>query len=191
MTGIAFPRDQLRHVLELVDFWWPEKINMDTLEFKTAAYTTRPGDAGALIFWNRGQAMVLWRTFAVLGILLITFSIQGPAWSSEDFKIAVFPDDQSDKDLVLTGELKKPDGKGPFPAVVLLHTCGGTNDTFNEFWPEYLSSIGYASIAVDSFGPRDARSCSREIRNIKGKDRVARDRYFSRDAYGALDFLAK
>ena len=32
------------------------------------------------------------------------------------------------KPLILSGILTKPNGKGPFPAVVLLHGCGGLED---------------------------------------------------------------
>ena len=126
-----------------------------------------------------------------LGLVLGISGLQTPAWSSEDFKIAVFPSDNSESDLELKGDLEKPDGDGPFPAVVLLHTCSGANEWFEDFWPEYLNKLGYVTLAVDSFGPRDFERCNRRLFGIKGKNRANRDRYFARDAYGALDFLAK
>ena len=135
--------------------------------------------------------MITRRFLLVLGLVFGISGVQAPAWSSEDFKIAVFPSDDSESDLMLKGYLEKPDGDGPFPAVVLLHTCGGANDGFKEFWPAYLNKIGYVTFAVDSFGPRDFERCNRRLFGIKGKNRADRDRYFARDAYGALDFLAK
>ena len=126
---------------------------------------------------------------AVTLVILCPLVAAGPA-SAESFKIASFSADDSDKDLMLEGKLSKPGGDGPFPAVVLLHTCGGFNDWFKGFWPEYLNSLGYVTLAVDSFGPRDFERCNRRLFNIKGKNRENRDRYFSRDAYGALDYLA-
>ncbi len=58
----------------------------------------------------------------------------------------------------LSGYLARPDGAGPFPAVVVLHGCSG-------FLPRYaaiaddLKSEGYVALAVDSFGPRGIERC--------------------------------
>ena len=135
--------------------------------------------------------MIIQRLLVVLALVFVVAGLQTSAWSSEYFKIAVFPSDDSDSGLKLQGELSKPDGDGPFPAVVLLHTCGGFNEWFKKFWPEYLNKIGYVTFAVNSFGPRGFERCNRRLLNIKGKNRANRDRYFARDAYGALDFLVK
>ena len=118
---------------------------------------------------------------AVTLVILCPLVAAGPA-SAESFKIASFSADDSDKDLMLEGELSKPGGDGPFPAVVLLHTCGGFNDWFKGCWPEYLNSLGYVTLAVDSFGPRDFERCNRRLFNIKGKNRENRERYFARYA---------
>ena len=57
---------------------------------------------------------------------------------------------------MLTGELQKPDGDGPFPAVVMLHRCSGLERFKRDYdiWAKRLASWGYASLQVDSFGPR-------------------------------------
>lgn len=46
-----------------------------------------------------------------------------------------------------------PDGAGPFPAVVLLHGCNGMGSNI-PVWQRVLREHGYASVAIDSFGPR-------------------------------------
>ena len=51
--------------------------------------------------------------------------------------------------------LRKPDGEGPFPAVVLLHTCGGLQRHVHE-WAERLRAHGYVALVLDSFTPRGA-----------------------------------
>jgi len=56
--------------------------------------------------------------------------------------------------LMLTGKLMKPQGDGPFPAVVLLHGCGGIVKKRDDVWAERLTSWGYIALQVDSFGPR-------------------------------------
>lgn len=53
----------------------------------------------------------------------------------------------------LLGYMAKPPGEGPFPAVVLLHGCGGFHASMIS-WADRLSRWGYAVLAVDSFGPR-------------------------------------
>jgi dienelactone hydrolase len=85
---------------------------------------------------------------------------------------------------VINGFLTKPDGPGPFPAVVHLHGCGGLADNVkrgvNSFWSERLASWGYAVLVVDSFTARGINNtCSGEP-----APRVA-------DAYGALVWLAR
>jgi dienelactone hydrolase len=54
----------------------------------------------------------------------------------------------------ISGLLAKPEGKGPFPAVVLLHTCGGVKPHVSVDWPNYLTGLGHVVLTVDSFGPR-------------------------------------
>jgi dienelactone hydrolase len=53
---------------------------------------------------------------------------------------------------------KQPDGAGPFPAVVVLHTCGGVGPHI-DVWMAVLAANGYASLAVDSFTPRGGGRC--------------------------------
>lgn len=46
-----------------------------------------------------------------------------------------------------------PDGQGPFPAMILLHGCGGPVVTASD-WVQRLNGWGYAVIAPSSFLPR-------------------------------------
>ena len=47
----------------------------------------------------------------------------------------------------------KPDGAAPFPAVVLLHGCGG-RQPFLDRYAEVIRNAGAAAVIVDSFKPR-------------------------------------
>ena len=47
----------------------------------------------------------------------------------------------------------RPDGPGPFPTALLLSGCDGPKDNLDR-WAAMLRSIGWASIVVDSHGPR-------------------------------------
>jgi dienelactone hydrolase len=58
--------------------------------------------------------------------------------------------------FTLKGILEKPQGQGPFPAVVMLHGCSGIEGMkkYLDTWAKRLASWGYVSLLVDSFGPR-------------------------------------
>ena len=82
----------------------------------------------------------------------------------------------------LRAHLHRPDGDGPFAAVVLLHWCGGLTST-NHWWADTLRSWGYVSLLVDSLGPRGETV-------VCGTWRV--DPLYARmpDAYAARSYLA-
>jgi dienelactone hydrolase len=52
--------------------------------------------------------------------------------------------------------LVRPDGPGPFPAVVQLHGCAGV-EAQSYRWARWLAARGYAALVVDSFGPRGVK----------------------------------
>lgn len=60
--------------------------------------------------------------------------------------------------LNLTGRLTKPERNGPFPAIVLLHGCGGIQSRRDHRWADRLSGWGYVTLQVDSFRPRGLSS---------------------------------
>lgn len=86
----------------------------------------------------------------------------------------------------------KPDGPGPFPAVVLLHGCGGlltnTEDLTASYgnWADRFVRSGYVALLPDSFNPRGQRSlCEQQKRSIlESRERVE-------DAYTALQWLVR
>jgi dienelactone hydrolase len=89
----------------------------------------------------------------------------------------------ADPSTTLDGTLFKPDGAGPFPAVVLLHGCGGIRPHFVQ-WAGTIRNMGYVALLVDSFRPRGISSiCA----NSPTMAAMTRDR--AADAYGALRHL--
>ena len=87
------------------------------------------------------------RKIAVALLLMI-----GTATLASGSDTVTFPSTSSEG-LLLTAKLRKPVGDGPFPAVVMLHGCGGPSLHINP-WEERLISMGYVTLRVDSFGPR-------------------------------------
>ena len=82
----------------------------------------------------------------------------------------------------ITAWLYKPSGTGPFPAIVLEHSCAGVNP-HTEVWGKLLASWGYVVLAPDSFGPRGEKQVCTTAGVVTGGMRVA-------DVAGAMKFLA-
>jgi len=63
-------------------------------------------------------------------------------------------------DVTLKAALYRPEGTGPFPAVVALHGCGGLNDRAGALgpryrdWAQHLAKAGFAVLYPDSYGSR-------------------------------------
>ena len=52
------------------------------------------------------------------------------------------------------GYLSKPEGNGPFAAIVYLHGCAGLSENVRRNIARLMTGWGYVSLAVDSFAPR-------------------------------------
>jgi len=71
-------------------------------------------------------------------------------------------------DLTLHASLYRPEGAGPFPAVIALHDCGGLNQRPNteaqlySEWAKKLIGDGFVVLFPDSFGSRGLGSQCRE-----------------------------
>lgn len=102
-------------------------------------------------------------------LLVILFAL--PAHAGSPLK---FPKEPT------AGVLYKPDGPGPFPALVLLHSCAGVQPHISD-WTARLREGGYVALVVDSFTPRGAGI-------VCGNWRVTTDDVAA-DAFAALDHL--
>ena len=86
--------------------------------------------------------------------------------------------------IALSAILEKPDGDGPFPAVILLHGCDGHNLNIVR-WAAKLTYWGYVTLQVDSFQPRGVSA----ICGSPGEARLYSQNRV-RDAYDANIFLS-
>ncbi len=82
------------------------------------------------------------------------------------------------------GRLVKPDGPGPFPALVLLHGCHGVSPQIHA-WARRLADRGYVAFVVDSFGPRNEPA---DCKDDPSPDALPNTARFD-DAIGALRYL--
>lgn len=112
--------------------------------------------------------------------MVMAFFISGCANS---VRFETYRSSDAYKPQVLKGDLFKPEGQGPFPAVVLLHGCAGLNSAHYTMAKELVKQ-GYIALVVDSFSTRgifDAAVC----RDHNKLDMLTR----AQDAYGALIYL--
>jgi dienelactone hydrolase len=59
----------------------------------------------------------------------------------------------------LSNKVFKPAGAGPFPAVVVVHTCGGVQNAHIRQHAQELLAAGYVVLVQDSHGPRNFSTC--------------------------------
>ena len=85
---------------------------------------------------------------------------------------------------MIAGDIYKPDGAGPFPAIIALHGCEGWPKTAAARQTQATRYIqqGYVFLEVDSFGPRNIEQACVAPRGDPPADRPG-------DALGALDWL--
>jgi dienelactone hydrolase len=127
----------------------------------------------------------------LLHAFLALFLSAGSALAQEHFAFASLDGTGSEKPTQIDGYLLRPSGKGPFPAVVFLHGCGGLISGLSHQivsremdWAGKLNAKGIAVLMVDSFTTRGSgEMCSTSgFKNWLYRKRPA-------DAYGAMAWL--
>lgn len=80
----------------------------------------------------------------------------------------------------IQGYLSKPEGSGPFAAIVYLHGCAGLSESHRNHIAQIMTGWRYVSLAVDSFAPRGIKDQCTHL------DPIRLD-----DALGALLYLSQ
>ena len=141
-------------------------------------------------------------TIGVLGLLLMSTNVSAmealePQWIS--FNATAPPPSELETKrakaqgieleprvgTALRGLIAKPEGAGPFPAVVMIHDCRGARRYQHE-WVRQLANWGYVALLVNSFFTRQAVGVCEKLLEWSNRE-VVGGRTF--DAYGALDYL--
>lgn len=114
------------------------------------------------------------RWLIMLGCVVLLAGCAGSTVSIPSLEKADIP--------VLPGRLVVPDGRGPFPAVVLIHGCSGVRPNA-DMWASFLRDHGYASLILDGFGARGVNEICTNFNRVPTFRRVM-------DSYAALKYLA-
>ena len=109
-----------------------------------------------------------------------------------------FPDKVSKLSFFSTPEMAiyKPDGEGPFPAVVLVHQCGGlrSGDWQNQSmleWARTMVANGYVTLLLDTMGPRQVSTLCSGVRGGVNFVRGAADAHQAADHLRKLPYVDK
>ena len=93
--------------------------------------------------------------------------------------------------------LYRPDGPGPFPAIVLHHQCGGLgqpgrwqNLSMLE-WAKQAVAKGYVALVIDSLGPRDVKTVCTGAQGGVKFPRGVRDALQAAEHLRRFDFVDK
>lgn len=112
-----------------------------------------------------------------LAVLLVSTALGGCASGSLSF-----PNATPGKPLEVPAWEYRPEGAGPFPAVVLLHSCHGVSASTHD-WGRWFRDQGYVALVVDSWGARGiGRGCDADTPELPPTERFD-------DAVGALRLL--
>ena len=83
----------------------------------------------------------------------------------------------------IRGFVSRPEGTGPFPAIVIAHGCFGVEQ--NQFeWAQRLNAWGYVTVIIDSFTPREVKSVCSDPDFVSPETRAF-------DVFGAAAYLRK
>jgi dienelactone hydrolase len=116
-----------------------------------------------------------------LMIFLLLFTLVS-ANAAEDISFKGTSKTSSGSPLTLTGKLLKPQGNGPFPAIIPMPGCSGILPAHYS-WAEKISRWGYATLVLDSLTPRGITNICEMLSDVPFDVRVT-------DAFDAKAYLA-
>jgi dienelactone hydrolase len=128
-------------------FPWTESLYRASFRLPAFVLYSLTNDQGTSAM--RGLALLA--SAALLAVLLAGRDAVAAGPESIEFR---------DGEQALKGILYRPDGNGPFPAVVAMHNCGGLVNTTGAIatryrdWAQQLVKAGFVVLFPDSYGSR-------------------------------------
>jgi dienelactone hydrolase len=127
-----------------------------------------------------GMCPPLIRLFSALLFIFLLSSLGSALADWKEFNSAPIESTNSEK---IRGFMSKPEGSGPFPAVIIAHGCFGVEPNHSE-WAKRLNAWGYVTLIVDSFNPREVSNVCSDPDSVSPDIRAC-------DVFGAAAFLRK
>lgn len=127
------------------------------------------------------RSVISWLLAGILIIGIVTLS------AAEDVSFQGTTKTKAGDLVMLKGKLTKPQGDGPFPAVVMLHGCRGI-DKAQDAWAERFASWGYVALQVNSLASRGEENICATPFIITFPTRV-QDAYDAKSYLGGLPFV--
>ena len=100
-------------------------------------------------------------TLIAIGVTFTTGSVSAgercSPLSGRCFEWPLVPNGTALEIISTSGVWSKPEGNGPFPAIIIAESCGGSKPAVDEMWPAFFNSLGYATYTpriLDKFGER-------------------------------------
>src|SRR3954471_6773557 len=115
--------------------------------------------------------MTLCRTRMTLATVLLTLLISSSMFAASGKQVTYKSGDEN-----VNGLLFEPSGKGPFPAIVVIHEWWGLNDWVKEQASKF-SDEGYVTLAIDLYRGKVATTPEEAHEIMRGvpEDRAVRD----------------
>jgi carboxymethylenebutenolidase len=113
-------------------------------------------------------------------LVVATFSLAFSAFAADSKSVFYKSGDET-----VQGVLYTPQGKGPFPAIIVIHEWWGLNDWVKEQGAKFADE-GYLALAVDLYRGKVATTSDEAHEIMRG---VPEDRA-KRDLHAAFEFLA-
>jgi dienelactone hydrolase len=137
----------------------------------------------------------LHRAICALVPFLSALGIHFGAWGQQAADLK-FPSETSTLSVNTRPQmaLYKPEGAGPFPAIVLVHQCGGLgtarypNESMVE-WARQAVGQGYVALVLDVFGQRGVDTVCLGAKGGVSFGRGAKDAYQAADHLRTLPFV--
>src|SRR5262245_43929816 len=115
--------------------------------------------------WSEGVGVVL----AIVTVVAVLAGCAGAAGmrSTSMHSFAVTEPQRA----TIGGEIYRPAGTGPFPAVLVMHGCGGLGPNMHD-WGQWVQSEGYVAFVVDSFEGRGLKRVCGDPNRFTSRDRA-------------------
>lgn len=128
---------------------------------------------------------MVWKPLITVALAFLLGGVAQNAEASENVRYpnVVLPGTMIEA-VTVRSEIYRPPGSGrPFPAIIVLHGCGG-RDAHHQLWAQRLVSWGYIAILVDSFASRGFGNVCKQTTVVTPEMRVS-------DIYGTAEYLRK